>query len=218
MITRTNTLSALLVLFSLFGFAMSSRGDDAKSRVKNALQRNQFTDLATAPENEKTAILAELRKQADEDPLFAHRATRALVQLGDAETIQHYVQMFNEGREGREWRRAAKILKLAADPTVIARVAGQLANQESSGDILDGDVLMSPHSVLAAEIIIAVGAKATQMPTSVRAGFHNIQTHSPEEVRAVVRRWWKANQAAFDSGKFDRVAPHDNQTRSHIEG
>lgn len=207
MITLSNRRFAVLLLLGFLASTAPSRAEDLKARVKHALERDKSSDLAAAPESEKAALRAELKKHTGANRIVAKRATQALIGLGDTETIEHYLRLFNEGREPREWRDAARMLELASEPSVIARVAGQLLKEENAQELLDGDRLMSPRSVLAAKIIVAVGANATQLPASVREAFQNVPSYPSENFRAVVRRWWVTNRAAIASRNYDRVTP-----------
>lgn len=207
MITPANRRFASFVLLGFLASTTPCRADDVEARVKHALERDQLSELAAAPQSEKAALCAELRKYRRADRTFSQHTTEALIQLGDSETIEHYLQMFNGGRNMREWRDAARMLRMANQPSVIARVAGQLLKEESAQQLLDGDMLTSPKSVLAAQIIVDVGAHAAELPRSVREALQKIPSYPPENLRAAVRQWWTANRRALESRKYNRVLP-----------
>jgi hypothetical protein len=209
---RSN-LRAVVLAVALTGLGPAlCLAQNAKTRIVNVIERGERGDLAAASEAEKTAMRGELRKYLSGEigkGLYSNRAEEALVEVGDAETIQKHVDGFLHAATLRAASRAAKMLARASDPAIIARLADQMFVEESTNFVTEGggEFFVSPKSILAADAIVKIAIKAVELPEPVRQSLKRVQKVLPDERRRVLRRWWNENRNAFASKSYDRVVP-----------
>jgi hypothetical protein len=200
--------AALLLCLSIFVSGSRCQADDVKARAQNVLERQQPDDYTSTSEAEKVLLRAEFKRYKNEDDgrgVFSRRAAQELVKLGDSETIEHCIREFLDEKRLPPARRAAQMLELATDPAVIPRLSEQIFAEDGVEPVAETDVFVSPKSILATNVIIAIGAKAPQLPAEARESLQSLKQKRPEERRTVLRRWWRENQSAFGSQQYSRV-------------
>ena len=181
--------------------------NDPATRVRNALEGGRRDDLTAAPEAEKEAMRIELRKYVGEQNTFNRSAIRELIKLNEVLTIDEHVALFHTLPAGVKHGRVAKMLTVATDPGVIARIAEHVYVDESVEGWFAPCVFVLPKSVLATRLIIEIGSNASELPLQVRQSLASLQQLRPEARRDVVRQWWSKNRSAFASRTYDAITP-----------
>ena len=171
-----------------------------------AFSREDFND----PEK-REAKRQEVRKFREKARIFTDsRIDPILARLGDPETIDMLVNQLTDRNYRSPVSSPFSIFRDSKQPAVIPALSSLLFIEEGISSSVHRGRSYSPSSLVAASIIIHILGDSDQFPEEVRQWARSLrypEFPQREELRELVRAWWKVNEEAMQAGNYMKTRP-----------
>lgn len=200
-------MKSLMLLCAILLFPISLVAEEIDLEIQHILFGSTPPELV--PEKDRDMIIQRLHVfENSQENKIRRQATIALLNINDAPTIQRVIRDIGSSTPSARKVAAQALTQGCRNPEVISLLETSLfVSEEPDMELIQGEFLLPRQSVIASHAICRIIAESAAIPVATRDWARDLDDLPPDELREIIRTWWKENVSNIKAKNYDRVSP-----------